>query len=68
MKRPWIVRARAKSWRTGTWGRWYTSGTYATEEAARRAAAGFNGEYHQARFYHRDLLHEVKDFETREAA
>lgn len=65
-KRPWIVRARAKSWRTGEWRRWCTHGTYATEDRARAAALGFNGPNHQARFFHRDLLAEMKDYESRE--
>jgi hypothetical protein len=67
VKRPWIVRARAKSWRTGEWCRWYTHGTYTTEERAKAAASGFNGPNHEARFCHRTLLTDVKDYEARES-
>lgn len=33
-KRPWILRAKFKRWKTGEWNRWRTLGTYATELAA----------------------------------
>lgn len=33
-QRPWIVRGTTKHWRSGKWRRWFTVGTYATEEAA----------------------------------
>lgn len=68
MKRPWIVRARAKSWRTGKWSRWWTYGTYATADSAGKAAAGINGPNHEARHFHREILVDIKDLERREAA
>lgn len=42
-KRPWIVRQRVKSWRTGDWQRWRVHGTYATEERALDLKKMLNG-------------------------
>lgn len=44
VSRPFAVRARAKSWRTGEWGRWRTYATYSSIDKAIARAAIFNAD------------------------
>lgn len=63
-KRPWLVRARVKSYRTGRWNHWYTHASYSAEEFAKTSAANLIASWGktecEAYVRHRDSLLPVR--------
>jgi hypothetical protein len=55
-KRPWLVRTRAKSWRTGEWSAWRAYSTFRTRGTAQARANKLLSDQWEAQVYHRDAL------------